>query len=41
VNVQNSGPEGAETSIRVRGAGGVEVAAVGRAVAGMGIGIGI
>ena len=41
VNVQNSGPVGAETSIRVRGASGVEVATVGRALAGMGIGVGL
>jgi len=41
VNVQNSGPVGAETSIRVRGASGVEVASVGRALAGVGIGVGM
>ena len=40
VNVQNSGPKGAETSIRVRGTSGVEVATVGRALAGMGIEVG-
>jgi len=33
--VQNSGPVGAEAAIRVRGASGVEVAAVGRELAGM------
>lgn len=38
--MQNSGPKGAETSIRVRGAHGVEVAGVGRALAGMGIEVG-
>ena len=41
VNVQNSGPVWAETSIRVRLSKGLDSAAVGRALAGMGIGVGV
>ena len=40
VSVQNNGPVGAETSIRLRVPSGVEVATVGRALAGVGIGVG-
>jgi len=39
VSVQNSGPKGAETSIRVR-TGGMGILEAGKALAGLGIGVG-
>jgi hypothetical protein len=40
VCVQNSGPVGAETSIRVRGAGGGDIRGMAKALGALGIGVG-